>query len=733
MYLPGLEKMLLFFVLMLAVLSTFASGAPTPLALLIALLGTYFTYVNREALVEVLYGERALLLLGLERIIFKKNYVMVLFKKRNLCILSSFLKVIDIDFPDSDAKLGEEASRIMSVLHIPSTTFNVIAIPRRENYSYYLKVNSVCRREHLHAAVNGFLQLVSEVERRLAACGVYTLLANPSEALPELVSPEVNSYGPAPPYVLLSTLLSSVLLYLLAPGLVLLALIPVPVILEELKLVKGGKVPLRFAPLTPLSSVTSDIPESSSLGSSLRVLQKLFVQCDEPIIALVAPQDLAELQAKVSKALEVLEAGRAGASKLSDEFKAVTVFEIYRAVEEGQMPFKVELFSKGPVWRLESLGLRQSFHINSLIGKRAVLQPARAVLGLPGGPHAPLRVSSQIAWLSPYTFVRAATRRTPRAIYLGRGTRKGEKVYLEIDALENAHGLIIGPMGSGKSTTARALAVRAIEQGIVPVIVDPSGEYRAFANRYSFNIVDLADRPINPLECRVEDLEKSLGYISPLNDYEVELLRRCLDSGVEDFAGLIRSTGNSSLSWKLRRVEPYYSEPLTSLRRLLEARRPLVLCMGSSASGGYRSMPLEVQQFTFSIALAQMRDHALGLGLSEPRWLLIVDEAHLFMRPPEGYLEPEVVTTARMLRKFGLAVVLLTHDWGDVPESFRRTAGWKLALSHSDPDYISLTQIYMALSPSELAWLRRGIRGRAVLRRGLEPHNILVEIEPLQA
>jgi hypothetical protein len=43
-----------------------------------------------------------------------------------------------------------------------------------------------------------------------------------------------------------------------------------------------------------------------------------------------------------------------------------------------------------------------------------------------------------------------------------------------------------------------------------------------------------------------------------------------------------------------------------------------------------------------------------------------------------------------------------------------------------------MTKVYMALTPSELAWFQRGVRGRAVLRRGHEPHNILVEIEPVE-
>jgi hypothetical protein len=154
--------------------------------------------------------------------------------------------------------------------------------------------------------------------------------------------------------------------------------------------------------------------------------------------------------------------------------------------------------------------------------------------------------------------------------------------------------------------------------------------------------------------------------------------------------------------------------------------------MGSTASGQYVPMPIEVQRLAVDLLLAQLRDHALAKGLSEPRWMLIVDEGHLFMQPPRGLQEPLIATVARMLRKFGLAVVVLTHEWGDVPEIFRRTAGWRLALAHSDPDYVAMTRVYMALTPSELAWFQRGVRGRAVLRRGHEPHNILVEVEPVE-
>jgi len=37
--------------------------------------------------------------------------------------------------------------------------------------------------------------------------------------------------------------------------------------------------------------------------------------------------------------------------------------------------------------------------------------------------------------------------------------RRDEEVWLEVDLLENVHGLIVGPMGSGKSTRPKGASV----------------------------------------------------------------------------------------------------------------------------------------------------------------------------------------------------------------------------------------------------------------------------------
>jgi len=730
MYLPGAETIVLFFGFMFALILALASGTPLPPAILAAMLGFALTFKHRVKLIEAIYGGRSVLLDPVIGFDVKKDYAVLKFKRR--FIVCSFLKIIDVESIENETRLGEAASNFISFLHAPPATVNVVAAPKHGRYDYYLKINLEAARDRLPETVKGFSQLLSEIQRRLLSAGVYAQPVNPMEILPLFANLSPKKFSFSIPKVTLGVAALTAVLAHVYPGLLPLALVLVPLIPLELRIVKSCEIAFFPNDFIPLTHAVGEVPDLVKVGAFLRSFRGAVAWGNEVILAFLVPEDPAVLGAKARKAMEVLEAGRAGVSKLKDEFEALDVINLYRALESGSMPFRFKLFVNGEAWKLEPFGFERKLPLYSIFGRKPLYDVYRAIVGLQLPSIGQLRVSSQLAWLSPYAFFRPRTYRTPKAIFLGRGLRRDEEVWLELDLLENVHGLIIGPMGSGKSTTARTVALRALESGIVPIIVDPSGEYRRFAERFSFEIVDLADRPFNIFESKVEDLERALTYVSPLSEYEVHLLRECLGRGPRSWSEVLQLLEGTSAAWKLERLEPYFGGSAASLSSLLSGGKPLLLCMGSTASGRYMPMPIEVQQLAVDLLLAQLRDHALAKGLSEPRWMLIVDEGHLFMQPPRGLQEPLLATVARMLRKFGLAVVVLTHEWSDVPEVLRRTAGWRLALAHSDPDYVAMTRVYMALTPGELAWFQRGVRGRAVLRRGHEPHNILVEIEPVE-
>jgi len=706
---PGARELALMLLLALALVLAAATQSPAAPVLLAAAVAAWFAARSGEAVIARVYGERALLLAGLRELKFvedprtRVSYAVLQAGRGRL--YGFFIRVRDCDPPRSSP--GRAAERAIAALHHPSASVTVLAALRGGGYEYYVGLWAPDLRTLSSA--------VGDVARAALAAGLYVAAADAREALSAAARLEERRLPPRPPILALAAALSILAAAALGQPLVAAAAIPLaPLLPAELKVARGGPLPVSPLPARRLT-VTAFSVDEVSVSSTLRSVSAV-AQTAPPrsfVAAALQPADSALVEAKAKAAMEVLDAARAGASRLREELRAVKWLQVWRALQDGAAPFTAVLAaSEGLARELEKCGLRPT--------SRSPLAALRALLPLGGGE---LLVSHQLAWLSPHAFFRPRTLRTPKAIYLGRGLRRDEEVWLELDLLENVHGLIVGPMGSGKSTTARTIALRALERGIVPIIVDPSGEYRKFAERLGWEIVDLTDNRLDISACQASDLRRAFDYVSPLSDWEFLELSRALEEG--DLWGARLAA--------LKIVEPYFRGAKVDARTILGQGKPMVLCLGSTAGGRYVPMPVEVQRFAFAALLAQLRDHALAEGLSEPRWMLIVDEGHLFARAPRGEAEAPATTVARMLRKFGLAVVVLTHDWHDADPAFLRHCGWRLALSHSDPQYVEETRVYMALTPSELAWFQRGVRGRAVLRRGFEPHNILVEIEPEEA
>ncbi|MEM1810766.1 MAG: DUF87 domain-containing protein [Thermofilaceae archaeon] len=707
MYLPGLREIAIFFlVIILLFISTLVQSTALATVALGAA-GLYFTATRSRQILERVYKDRVLLLLPVDlnivQVAGRNDHIVATVGRgrRARKVYIAYLRVRDYD-PAS--RLGYAAERAIAALHNPAVTTGVAAVCREGGYDYFTWVAGA-EKKVVAAAIR-------EVVKQLHASGVYVTPADPMEVLPSVARTGGRSFGwTVPIFTIAAAVLAG--LGVLQPVLLPLALPFLPLIPSEFRIVRPGSVQLVPLPAMQLEYSGFKADEAAA-ASMVRTASAMASVAREGSFALAClkPADTALVEAKAKAAFEVLDSARAGIAKTRDELKAARWLEVWRALQDGAVPFQALVLASPELARdLQKVGLK--------VGWASRLTALEAVLGVASGQ---LSVTPQIAWLAPQTFLRPRTRRTPKAIYLGHGVRRDEEVWLEVDLLENVHGLIVGPMGSGKSTTARTLALRAMEKGITPIIVDPSGEYRAFAERFRFEIIDLWDRQLDIAGVNAYDLRRAFDYLAPLSDYEFVRLQRAGDAGDLWSSGLE----------KLELVKPYFAKAVVSPADILSAGKPFVLCMGSTATGKYVPLPVEVQRFAFTCLLAQLRDYVIAQGLAEPRWMLIVDEGHLFARPTRLEMESPLATMARMLRKFGLAVVLVTHDWSDVDDAYREHAGWRLALSHSDPQYIEKTQVYMALTPSELTWFRRGVRGRGVLRRGFEPHNILLEIEPAE-
>jgi hypothetical protein len=713
MYIPGFRELMVLLLVALLLFIGVVTRSPLLPALIASALLAWFAWRWKERVLEYVYKERVLLLKPLSLkfleeargVKYAKVESLQGFPKRKMELYGAFVRVRDYDPPRGS--IGRAAERALAAFHHPSVRVTLAATLAEGGYEYYVGLWASDLRV-LKAALG-------DAARAFLAAGLYAGAIDAEEALASLGAIEERRLGFKPPVF---TLASAALLALSAvagnPLLAVLALPLLPLLPFEIQVARGGV--LRFVPARARVVVnTSFSIDDNSVSMIVRSVSAV-AQTAPPrsfVAAALQPADSALIEAKARSAMEVLDAARAGASRLREELKASRWLQVWRALQDGAAPFTAVAVASDELAReLAKCGLQPR--------GASLLAALNSIIPLDAAGE--LQVSHQLAWLAPHVFLRPRTRRTPKAIYLGHGLRRDEEVWLELDLLENVHGLIVGPMGSGKSTTARTIALRALEKGITPIIVDPSGEYRKFAERLGWEIVDLTDRKLDLSACQASDLRRAFDYISPLSDWEFLELKRKLEEG--DLWGARVAA--------LELVKPYFYPPAISARELLDAGRPFVLCLGSSASGRYVPMPVEIQRFAFLTLLSQLRDYALAQGLSEPRWMLIVDEAHLFARPLRGEAESPAATMARILRKFGLALVMLTHDWRDVDDSYVRHCGWRLALSHSDPSYVEDTRVYMALTPSELSWFQRGLRGRAVLRRGFEPHNILVEVEPAE-
>jgi hypothetical protein len=703
MYLPGLRNMVALIVAIILLLVAVMTQSPfLPLLAASALL-SYLAYDKRSWLLELVYRDRVLLIprLSVEPVVAqgRVDHLKVHEKKRTWYI--AFLHVRDADPPQPS--LGRAAERSIAAVHHHAVQAGTISILREGGYDYYIWVKAHDK--------NNLRTAISDIHRALLSHGVYVEPADAREALSAVLR-RGREFGLMPPvFTVAAVALIALAVALRNPAPALLTLPLLVLAPHEVRMVRGS---VQFT-VEPTVDVRSNIAASEAqaevMASGARTMAP--TAREGYLLASLTPVDTALIEARARHAMEVLESARAGVSKLRHEFDAMRIITMWRALQGGATPFLVEASGTPELVRaLQTSGLS--------VGSPSRFNTLRALGLLSPDARSNVYVSTQLVYLSPYVYLRPRTKRTLQAIYLGHGIRRDEEVWLEIDLLENVHGFLIGPYGSGKSTTARTIAVRTLEKDIIPLVVDPSGEYRRFAERLGWEVIDLWDRQLDLSPVSVKDLATAFDYISPLGDAEFFALKRAVESG--DFF--------SARIAKVELIRDYFSNPSITVRQLLDASKPFILCFGSTRTGEYKPIPRDVMRFTLSVLLAQMRDYVLQRGLSGVKYMLFVDEAHLFAKPPHLERETELTTMARMLRKFGLAIVLIAHDFRDLDPVFIRHAGWRIAMSHSDPQYVNDAIYYFGMMPSEATWFRRGVRGRAILRRGFAPWNVLVEIEP---
>ena len=341
------------------------------------------------------------------------------------------------------------------------------------------------------------------------------------------------------------------------------------------------------------------------------------------------------------------------------------------------------------------------------------------------------QLSTELSWLSPLV---ALPPEDEVGILLGRD-RFGRKVFLDYYRLKSMHGLIVGPTGSGKSTLARDIGLKWVAQGGKACYIDPAGEQERWVLRMGGAAFDLrrgvnADAPFDSLgEEWYHRLAKILGatlgwHPSTTSAFESLLLKH---GSVEDALSEVRAKSYDVLMKPIAVCE-------NILKYLVGEVDPLAAWREALTCFALHELSEDLARLLGTLVADAVWRYGIRRGITHrPELFLFLDEAHRYVElraftETQTYIE----SIARTVRKYSIAVVILSQRVHDVESSVREQVGWKVALPGSAPTYLSAVRETFGASEAQLGWLSSAVVGRALLvKEGVpRPTRVFLELDP---
>ena len=392
-----------------------------------------------------------------------------------------------------------------------------------------------------------------------------------------------------------------------------------------------------------------------------------------------------------------------------------------------------------------------------------------------------LALTYDYAWLSPFALDRKPVL-SPNGILLGVDDR-GVKVHWDPNSLANPHMTVLGLMGTGKTTVARTIVLRARRSMKIPlIIIDPSGEYASVVEELGGVVIDLGNLKLNPLLLsgvnpidRATNVVEMAAYAVGLNSAEQVLLRKAVTQcyaqhGIDqnrDETWTDRKAVEVTLAGVAAHIQSemetyddvhrlvaetllFKLEPITTgkyglnrtdveIAYLMEKSAVLCLSLRSHGEDG-KPIPLsqEMQKALVWSLLEQLYGYLTASTVQERvRVIIIVDEAHLFAKhtiireqDSSRVVEPPLSLHLRMLRKFGASYILITHVPEDFPSFLYKTVGTLLAFGSTDPEYLAFCSKNLNLlkqDEDDMTWFKRG---GCFLRVHGDPRPIKLTVKP---
>lgn len=330
-----------------------------------------------------------------------------------------------------------------------------------------------------------------------------------------------------------------------------------------------------------------------------------------------------------------------------------------------------------------------------------------------------------------YLPFKAAEERGSNSIRIGRD-RQGNQINIDAGLLPSMHGIIIGPTGMGKTWTMKTLLIRMMSKGIMPIIIDPHGEYSGLKG---VNTIDVTKQIINIFDLggvtqteRISRIAESISASFRVDgiEYIIEDLGLAYAGGtIKDTATGIRRLINASSSTLLASIYERIGEAINNADHIkIEeiCEKPTVLTFK-----GIIVSP-DVTRFLMMQLIDHIYGHILSANSAIKR-VLVIDEAYyvLSSRLIELYI--------RGTRKFGLGIFLITQELGDISSEAIQNIPLNIILAGPDP-YVATVSSKYELSGEDVRWLTQSLppqalggMARAMLIRGPLKNHVLIELE----
>lgn len=350
--------------------------------------------------------------------------------------------------------------------------------------------------------------------------------------------------------------------------------------------------------------------------------------------------------------------------------------------------------------------------------------------------------------LSPYSEEIPLPRmpKVEEGILIGETTRSRvkQKIYIPLDILLR-HTAIFGSTGSGKSTTAASIAVRARAKGARVYILDWHGEYRdllggfagyrhiAISLSHVASIMrSLIDKPSYVLEIfeAVLDLTPAQSHLLSL---ALRSLRSVDSTNIFDRLASIIENHKEDARWVsetkfslLRKIQPFIEEDTNSSIEsgldLLSSSGLIIIDLSEMNRESLKSLSSLTVLKTLEILSRENRD------LIQEKKIVIVDEAqHIFKRTEGGSVIRNMLAETR---KWNLGLVIVSQSPSSLGEDSLKNTNTKIVHSiRSDLDRRIIRDSMIVTEDIEK--ILPGLdAGEAVIASPIFPVAVLAKIYP---